>query len=69
METGRVRDALLEEADLVEWGEKIDKSIPASLITSLVQRLRVSRDANRTGVLVVKKNLVVGPLSPAVLSK
>ena len=36
---GRVRVALLEEANLVEWGEKVDKSIPAFLIISLVQRL------------------------------
>ena len=68
-EIGRVRDALLEEADLVECEEKMDKSIPGFLIISLVQRLGVSRDSNRTGALVVRKNLIIRSLIPVVLSK
>ena len=42
MERGRDKAALLDEADLMEWGEKIERSIPAACIISRVQRLKVS---------------------------
>ena len=53
VERGRVKAALLDEADLVEWGEKIERSTPAACITSLVQRLKVSWEAKRIGETVV----------------
>ena len=38
VDSGRDIAALLDEADLVEWGEKIDRLIPESFMMSLVQR-------------------------------
>ncbi|MPC86998.1 hypothetical protein E2C01_081846 [Portunus trituberculatus] len=55
---GNIRAALLEEADLVEWGEKTVMSMPAAPITSLTQRRNVSREANQTRGRVVRKKPV-----------
>ena len=49
VERGNLRAALLEEADLVEWGEKTVISMPAALITSFTQQRNVSLEAYLTG--------------------
>ncbi|MPC98943.1 hypothetical protein E2C01_094332 [Portunus trituberculatus] len=64
-----IRAALLEEADLVEWGEKTVMSIPAAPITSLTQHRNVSREANRTGGCIVRKKPVSDPRMELVLSR
>ena len=69
VERGNLRAALLEEADLVEWGEKIVTSTPAAFITSFTQRRNVSLEANLTGGRVVRKNPVSEPLMDLVLSR
>ena len=69
MVIGRVRDALLEEADLVQGGKKVVKSLPASLMIFLVKHLRVSCEVNFTRYLFVKKTLAVVPLVCKVLSQ
>ena len=69
VERGRVKAALLAEADLVEWGENIERSTPAACITFFVQRLKVSWEAKRIGGTVVRKRPVVDPLQVDVLSR
>ena len=67
VDRGNLRAALLEEADLVECGEKTVMSMPAAPITSLTQRRNVSREANLTGGRVVRKKPVSDPLMDLVL--
>ncbi|MPC47680.1 hypothetical protein E2C01_041434 [Portunus trituberculatus] len=55
VESGNVRAALLDDADLVEWGEKMERSMPAAKSTFFVQCLNVSREALLIGGMVVKK--------------
>lgn len=42
VDRGRYLTALLDEAALVEWGEKMERSTPALAMMSVVQRLKVS---------------------------
>ena len=69
VDSGRDIAALLDEADLVEWGEKIDRLIPESFMMSLVQRLNVSRDACLPKEFVAMNKEVTVPLFSKVLSK
>ena len=66
---GSFSTALLDEADLVEYGKNKVRSMPAAAIKSLVQRLNASREAIFIGGFVVRKNLVIDPLISLVLSK
>ncbi|MPC54310.1 hypothetical protein E2C01_048220 [Portunus trituberculatus] len=61
VESGSVRAALLDDADLVEWGEKMERSMPGAKSTSFAQHLKVSQEAHLIGGMVVKKTLVIEP--------
>lgn len=49
MDSGSFRDALLDDADLVECREKMERSVPTAFIVPLVQHLNVSNDADFMG--------------------
>ena len=67
VDKGNTGAALLDDADLVEWGEKTVRSMPAAPITFLTQRRKVSLEATRTGGCVVKKKPVSSPRKGLVL--
>ncbi|MPC80884.1 hypothetical protein E2C01_075480 [Portunus trituberculatus] len=69
VESGSVRAVLLDDADLVEWGEKMERSMPAAKSTSFVQRLKVFRETLLIGGTVVKKKPVIEPRKTDVLSR
>lgn len=45
VDRGSVRAALLDDVNLVEWGEKTERSIPTANRKSFVQRLKDSRES------------------------
>ena len=56
VERGNFKAALLNVADLVESGEKIERATPTASIISQDQRLSVSREAIWMGDPGVRKN-------------
>ncbi|MPC47947.1 hypothetical protein E2C01_041708 [Portunus trituberculatus] len=68
VERGNFKTALQDKADLLECGEKMERSVPVATITSRVHHLNVSRETIRKGGLVVKNEEVTGLLMVLVLS-
>ena len=69
VDRGRYVAAALDDADLVERGEKMERPTPALPMRSLVQRRKVSLEAALRGTVVVKNSDVTLPLESKVLSK
>lgn len=62
MKRGRVKLALPDEVDLVEWEVKLEKTIPAACFMSFIQHPKTSCDANLIGGMVVRKKTVLDGL-------